>query len=108
MTVVNHLERFFLSALTVAITANSVASSAQAFPKLDPSFSLQALRLQELDIREGEAPRPEVSSPDPSLGSHVGPRTGADYDQAIKPSKPNSQPASLIEQRRQLLDRRNK
>lgn len=45
------MKRFILSAFSVVLAAGAVAPTAQALPKVDPAFTLQTLRLTELDTR---------------------------------------------------------
>ena len=45
------MKRFTLSALSVLLSVGAIAADAQALPKMDPSFNLQSLRLNELDTR---------------------------------------------------------
>lgn len=56
------MKRFVLSAFSLVLAVSAVAApSAQAFPKGDPAFKLQTLRLREFDARNKseEAQQPD-------------------------------------------------
>ncbi|MGB7087348.1 MAG: hypothetical protein WBD47_17450 [Phormidesmis sp.] len=91
------MKRFVLSTLSILVAASASAPMAQAFDtKVDPSFSLQELRLSELDARDKSAASEKTFN--------VHKLRTAQFDQRNKVGDKLST-TSLMEQRRQVLER---
>ncbi|MGB3292642.1 MAG: hypothetical protein WBB01_06640 [Phormidesmis sp.] len=88
------MNRLVLSTLTVLLAAGAAAPMAQAFDaKLDPDFSLQELRMRELDARNKSADSEPFNLHKLRL------------EEAARRNKDSLKTTSLIGQRHQVLDR---
>ncbi|MEO1619454.1 MAG: hypothetical protein AAFU53_00320 [Cyanobacteria bacterium J06632_3] len=114
------MQRFILSACSVILATAAVAAEAQALPKVDSAFNLQTLRLSELDTRNksDEPAQPYYSQPDYSQptteSSSWSTPTEPETAQTVEPTvwedteiqeQPSSPAISVLELRRQVLDR---
>lgn len=117
------MKRFILSAFSVLLATVAVAPTAQALSKVDPAFTLQALRLSEFDTRnksdENQHPYyPQASTHYPQVSTQPYPQNvSAEQDNAQmaeptlweetpeNPEEASSPALSLTQQRHQSLDR---
>lgn len=114
------MQRFILSAFSVLLATAAVAPTAQALPKGDPNFNLQALRLSGLDIRnksedysEDYYSKPYYAQP----AAEPAPENVSAETESIQTVEPtlwetpesseevSDSPLTLIERRNQVLDR---
>ncbi|NJM98820.1 MAG: hypothetical protein HC800_18175 [Phormidesmis sp. RL_2_1] len=109
------MKRFILSTISVLLATAAVAPTAQALPKLDPTFNLQTLRLSEFDSRNKSE---EISQPYYSPTSTQVPAQNVTAEQDSIPTtestgwespkyekKDASTTLSITERRHQSLDR---
>ncbi|MEL6553409.1 MAG: hypothetical protein AAFQ63_08120 [Cyanobacteria bacterium J06621_11] len=111
------MKRFILSAFSVLIATSAIAPTAQALPKVDPSFEIQTLRLRELDTRNKSEDSQQPYYPQTPTQSWT-PDTSAEqesaqttepttWENAEKQEEEVSSELTVTERRHQSLDRRS-